>query len=222
MRRMEPSGARSSWDTLETNWEMTACGVGALLIAVFGLHRFLLWIRKDKPWKWKWTISVTTLVMMLFAASIAMTGIIHQLGWMVREPLTQSGNRTLLTHNTSNAKQLFLLLAEYDHEHGALPKNLEILVSEDYIEAGFIELLMFHPERGRTPEPWIYLGAGEVLYEEHAEEGANEYPLLISPQPIRGKWVVLRRDGAVKQLRSSGVRREYPWLLERLPNLVGK
>ncbi|MCP5537643.1 MAG: hypothetical protein H7A51_15600 [Akkermansiaceae bacterium] len=204
---------------LELNWEMAACGVGALLLAVFGFHRFLIWVRKDKPWKWSWTVSMTAMMLMLFAASISMTGIIHQLGWMAREPLTQSSNRALLTVNVSNAKQIFYSLVEYEDEHGQFPDHLQALVIEGLVSAGAMEELSFHPERERATEPWIYLGEGKSFFDGSEKEGSNEYPLIISPRPVRGKWVVLRIDGAVTSYPTQSLMRKYPWLAERLPNL---
>jgi len=56
--------------TLELNLEMALCGVGALLIATYGLHHLLTWVRGEKPWRRSWTLSITALMLMLFGSSI--------------------------------------------------------------------------------------------------------------------------------------------------------
>ena len=115
---------------LEMNWEMAACGLGALLIATYGLHRFFLWIRIGQPWKWSWTISLTTIMLMLFAASIAMTGIIHQLGWMVLEHAfedlladTFAGQRRAVAHERLGAVCVVALAAVAGHDPARVREN---------------------------------------------------------------------------------------------------
>lgn len=201
---------------LEVNWEMTACGTGALMLATFGLHRCMIWLRGSKPWKWRCTISVTAMMLALFAASVAMTGIIHQLAWMTREPLTQSNRRTRITENTNNLKQLFYLLVEYDADYGEYPPSLDHLVAKDYIKPEMMREFLFRPSRGKTPEPWIYLGAGTGT--DMGAEG-EKIPLIVAPHAIRDRWVVLLRDGAVKQETTKTMKEKYPVLHEQLPYL---
>ena len=77
--------------------------VAALLLAAFGfgLHRCLHWLyRSVKPeadseapgWQPRWTASLVGLGCLLFAASVAVVGTIHQLGWIFTssEPILQS------------------------------------------------------------------------------------------------------------------------------------
>jgi len=191
---------------LEVNFEMMACGVGALLLAVFGLQRLLVWVRKDKPWKLSWTISITALMLMLFAASISMTGIIHQLGWMIREPLTESNRGHNQAHNMSNARQISMLLIEYDFEYGELPQSLISLV-----EAGYIDM------KSMAELGYIYLGAEQSMLSDESE---GKFLILISPHPLREKWVILRSDGSVSAVKNDILQREYPELIKRLPNLL--
>jgi len=203
---------------LETNLEMIACGIGALGMATYGLHCLLNWLRGERAWKWSWTLSITSLMLMLFAASISMTGMIHQLGWMMREPLTESSRRSSLVSNTSHAKQWFYLLIEYEGEFGDLPPNLEALLELEGIDEKMVRGLRFTPGRGKPSVPWLYLGAGKSILNEEVGTSSG---LLISPRPIRGKWIVLRTDGSVKQLTTEGLKDECPEVLVRLPRLLG-
>lgn len=201
--------------SLEVNREMAACGTGALVLATYGLHRSILWLRADKRWRWPWTISVTALMLSLFAASVAMTGIVHQLAWMAREPLTQSNKNYPITVNTNSAKQLFYLLVEYDGDDGGYPPSLDHLVAKGYVKAETMREFLFRPAHGGVREPWIYLGAGTGTDGE-----LDSLPLLVSPHPLRDRWIVLQRDGAVKQLPTEMFQEEYPGLLDRLPHLI--
>ena len=204
-------------NSLTLNWEMLGCGIGALAFGTLGLHRLILWLRRGNPWKWAWTLSITALTLMLFAASIAMTGIIHQLGWMTREPLTQRNNRAHITLNISNAKQIFYLLIEYDDENGMMPQSLEEFKHKGY--TGNLHTLQFHPEGGQPPEPWIFLGGGESLLFADEATQQGERIIMIAPMPIRDKWVVLQNDGSAKALLTENIRENHPYVLEKVPNL---
>lgn len=203
--------------SMKWNTEMALCGCGALALAVWGGHGLLVWVSNKRVWKWSWTLSFTTMMLMLFASSVAMTGVIHQVAWMSSEPLTKSNRRARIIHNTSNAKQVFYLLVDYDVENHQLPDSLDLLVKEGYTASS--EILQFNPDQGRSIESWIYLGAGERLLDD-TEKFNGARVLLISPSPNRDKWLVLRSDGAVKQYNASGLRKDYPDVLKRLPNLL--
>lgn len=210
--------------SLDMNWEMTLCGLVALMVATWGSHRMLAWVRKGTGWKWSWTLSLTSLMLMLFASSVAMTGIIHQLAWMSKERLVQS-NRHRWVGNISNAKQMFLLLVEYEEQSGKLPESLNQLEEEGFISD--LGLLQYQASYSKYTEPWIYLGVGRRILADAGdsdEVGDSDAPpvhvLLISPSPNDGRWVILLSNGAAKQVRTDGLRKKYPEVLKQLPNLV--
>jgi len=207
---------------VEINWEMAACGLAALALATFGFHRGMIWIRNDKPWKWTWTLSLTALMLSLFAASVAMTGIIHQMAWMTREPLIQSSHRSIITQNVVSAKQIFLLMIEYDDDFGGYPASLQDLASEGYISAETMQQLMFQPGGRRAPEPWICLGDRVSITDENVEGDSNAMPVMISPQAYDGKWIVLNLDGSVQIFRFQQLKEKYPALVKKLPNMFPK
>jgi prepilin-type processing-associated H-X9-DG protein len=76
-------------------WDGVATGVLCLALFTFGLHRTLRWFHVEvqkaggagaerrRPWSFRWTISLVTLVVMMFVVGIAATGIVHQLGWII-------------------------------------------------------------------------------------------------------------------------------------------
>jgi hypothetical protein len=203
--------------SIKLNGEMILCGCGALALAIWGGHRLLVWVRNGKVWKRSWTLSLTSLLLMLFVSSVAMTGVIHQVAWMSNEPLTKSNRRARLVQNTSNAKQVFMLLVEYDQDYDKLPESLEMLEKELKIE--YLETFQFRPDHGRSTEAWIYLGAGQRLFDDADEQNTSRV-LLISPSPNRDRWIILLSNGAVKQIRASGLRKKYPEVLRRVPNLL--
>ena len=203
--------------SIKLNGEMILCGCGALALAVWGGHRLLVWVRNGRIWKWSWTLSFTAMMLMLFVSSVAMTGVIHQAAWMSSEPLTKSNRRARMVHNTSNAKQLFMVLVEYDQDYNKLPESLEMLENEQYITG--LGNFKFRPDHGRSAEEWIYLGSGHRLVDD--TEGVNpSSALLISPSPNRDRWIILLSNGAVKQVNARLLRKNHPEILRRLPNLL--
>ncbi len=64
-----------------------------LLGVTLGGHAFLRWLYtstspdgQPRRWPWKWTIQLVALVVLLFVAGIAATGVAHQTGWLMRSP----------------------------------------------------------------------------------------------------------------------------------------
>lgn len=77
--------------------EGVATTIVGLALFTFGLHRMLRWFsvargqaeggetRPRRPWMFRWTLSLTTLIVLMFLVGIAATGIVHQGGWLVAE-----------------------------------------------------------------------------------------------------------------------------------------
>lgn len=100
-----------------------ATAVACLLGVIFGLHRFLGWLyaaRGTPPevrrWPWKWTLQSVGLVVLMFVAGVAMTGIVHQTTWVVRspEPLTKGSMRYVVARYQSANNLKFIGVAS-DH-----------------------------------------------------------------------------------------------------------
>lgn len=101
-------------------------------------------------------------------------------------------------------------------EFGGLPKDLSGVVQAEYLTEEAMNQFRFRPRSGGAPEPWIYLGGGRDLMSDEDEE----LPLLISPHSIRGKWIVLEKDGNTSALELRSLQEKFPALGERLPNLL--
>lgn len=72
------------------NWS----GVGLAVLCVAGSavigHRFCAWLWRgaghEDPWRPKWTATGLTVLLLMFAAGTAFTGVVHQVGWLARSP----------------------------------------------------------------------------------------------------------------------------------------
>ena len=59
------------------------------LAAILG-QSFCRWLWKnsghEEPWKPRWTAAGLAVVVLMFAAGMAFTGVVHQTGWLLRSP----------------------------------------------------------------------------------------------------------------------------------------
>jgi hypothetical protein len=125
-----------------------AIAVGCLLGVVFGSHTFLRWVyaasgssptacpTTDPPttpipslrrWPWKWTLQLVGLVVLIFVAGVAVTGIIHQTGWLIHspEPRLRGGMREVSARvkSTNNLKYMGLAAHDVVDNGKALPRS---------------------------------------------------------------------------------------------------
>ena len=109
-----------------------ATAVACLLGVTFGGHAFLRWLYaatgprpEPRRWPWKWTLLLVGLVVLMFVSGIAVTGIAHQTGWLLRspEPLTNDGLRisTARGKSANNLKQIVLGAHTYHDVNHHLP-----------------------------------------------------------------------------------------------------
>jgi prepilin-type processing-associated H-X9-DG protein len=121
------------------NWGGVALGTIALALFSGGLHAFLFWLydrvrqtandgvfRIDTGWKPRWTAAVVEIVLLIFVAGIAATGMTHQLGWLLasEDPwLSQGGARRAArrAQSVNNLKQIGLGLEIYHSGFGSFP-----------------------------------------------------------------------------------------------------
>jgi prepilin-type processing-associated H-X9-DG protein len=88
---------------IQVDWPSIVLGAGAFAGFVIGLH----WVaraligQKGVPWKLRSSLICSSLIVIVFAAGVAVIGVVHQIGWLVtaREPLmvrsVQNGSNNL-------------------------------------------------------------------------------------------------------------------------------
>ena len=61
-----------------------------LALSAFLGHVFCRWLWKnsghEEPWKRRWTATGMSVIVLMFAAGMAFTGVVHQTGWLLRSP----------------------------------------------------------------------------------------------------------------------------------------
>ncbi len=102
--------------------------LAAAAIALFLLHRFVRGLLA-KPLRATVTVRAAGIFLAATAAAIAMTGIVHELAWLARSPLTYDRSGSARTETISNGKQLFLVLLELDQE-GIHPHSVEEVLDQ--------------------------------------------------------------------------------------------
>lgn len=164
---------------------------------------------------------------------LVVIAIIAALAAMATPVIMKQNKKAAMTEATSNAKQVFYLMVEFDQDYGAFPNNdtaSEIGVSgttssndylSQFIEGGYTKSEeIFFAKGGSTPskKPDNVITADSMLekgecgfaYIKDQSTSVNTgRPILVAPydssfafkpDPYDGKAVVLRVDGAVKQL----------------------
>jgi hypothetical protein len=78
------------------NWAGLGLMAGCIVLAAVMGHGFCRWLWRgtghEEPWRLRWTIAGLATVVLMFASGMAVTGVAHQAGWLLRspEPLTRS------------------------------------------------------------------------------------------------------------------------------------
>ncbi|WP_428308060.1 hypothetical protein [Lacipirellula sp.] len=95
-------------------WPTIIMGVTAFVLFTFGLHWFLKQFRASatsaveaspQRWKFRWTAAIVAMVIVAFAAGIAMVGIVHQVGWLAnsKASLTETAIEPYFSDQTEKA-----------------------------------------------------------------------------------------------------------------------
>jgi|GEM_PF-957124 len=97
-------------------WEGVATALFCLILFTLGLHRFLGWFHREsqrqkgtpesqcRPWALRRTRAIVLVVVVMFMAGIAATGIVHQVGWILRsgEPILSQEEASLFFSESSS------------------------------------------------------------------------------------------------------------------------
>lgn len=118
--------------------------------------------------------------------SILLTLVVAALAAMATPIILKQQKKAQLTESTSNAKQLFYVLIEYDQGFAKFPENLQQLEKKEFTN----QLSKLNPSHGGD---WIYFSG-------QSTSSPSSNMLLAAPTAIDDKRVVLRIDGSVKQM----------------------
>ncbi len=119
---------------LNPDLAVIATAAACLLVVTLGGHAFLRWLYaatgpgpEPRRWPWKWTLLLVGLVVLMFVSGIAVTGMAHQTGWLLRspEPLFEGGIRKAASRarSANNMKQIGLAVHSYHDEKHHLPRS---------------------------------------------------------------------------------------------------
>ncbi len=159
--------------------EMTSDGIATaalcLLLIVVGSQFFLNWLYREirSPanlsaprnirWKWRWTGDLLVVIVLMFVAGMAVTGMTHQLGWLLasKDPWVVSGGSVAArrAQSVNNLKQIGLALDSYQEPHHSFPpggtfdRQGRPLQSWQAMILPYIELQALH-ERIDFSMPW--------------------------------------------------------------------
>lgn len=190
------------------NAEIAFGSLIALTLATFGLHRIMRWWRgaqgSAEKWHAGWTLKITAMLLLLFATSIAATGIVHQVGWLFRaEHLTYNAGRGLLTDALSNVKQVSLALRMHADDHeDVFPTSLDELFPK-YTTTR--RILFVNVDRNEPPERIIYFPGYKMT------DPAENTIVLVSPHSFAGERVVGFLDGSTRRADEA----EFQALMQR-------
>ena len=171
----------------------------ATTIALWGAHRLILWWRlaneNKTGWHFKHTALAGSLVLFGSAAAIALSGILHEAAWLPQGKVIQSNRRTTLTVAVSNARQLGLMLFEYETENGTYPSSLLDLEKLATDSVSLRRMMFVDLDTPGPPEPFVLLKGGV------ATGIIPSGIVMIGPQmPENGDFVVLKADNSVTRL----------------------
>jgi len=139
---------------VQIRWDAVISFVVYAVLLVVGSHLFLGWLYRQtgegeaavaRRWQWRWTLSGFCLVVLMFAAGIAMIGVVHQSTWLARSPVPiffPSGSREVANRVkcASNLRQIGVAIDQYARDHdGKCPDDFaDLLLNDDITAAVFV------------------------------------------------------------------------------------
>jgi hypothetical protein len=150
-------------------------------------HGLCRWLWKgtghEAPWRPRWTIAGLATILLMFAAGMAVTGVAHQTGWLLRspEPLLSSTGRS---SNTRNAAATLATLRWAQHDFSSNDRDAN--GKNDYWRGDIAGLYA------------LKVGDQPIKLIEISLAGADARPLtdvssFIRPAPKSGYWYRMLR-----------------------------
>jgi hypothetical protein len=176
------------------NVESALCFVVALVLATIGLHRiFRGWQTARghaETWRAGWTLRITGMLLLLFATSIAATGIVHQVGWLFRaDQVVYNASMGRISIELNNVKQVMTAL------------KMHAMDNEEMYPGGFDELVPKHAASKRVffvradgnepPERLIYVAGRKAT-------DPAETILIFSPHSFENRRAIGQNDGVAR------------------------
>jgi prepilin-type processing-associated H-X9-DG protein len=110
------------WQRVTIDWAAVVVGCVALVLFVVGFHTIARGLLRSKGvgWKLRWSLTCTALVVLVFAAGVAVIGLVHQVGWLAtaREPML-----VVSVHGFSSSSGTNLRVVGFGVAHDPLPKG---------------------------------------------------------------------------------------------------
>jgi hypothetical protein len=173
----------------------------AATVALWGAHRLILWWwlangNRD-AWHFRHTALAGSLLSLGSAAAIALSGVFHELAWLPQGKIIRSNTRSELMMATNCARQLGLMLFEYETEHGSFPQSL-LDLEELALDTRTLQRTVFIDVGSEgPPEPFILLKPGGNA------AGNPSQLVVIGPRMAENSdFVVLKLDNSVSRKRA--------------------
>lgn len=112
-------------------WSLGIAGI-ALVVFVSGLHRLATWYVRADPgkseqlaksirWRFRWTASIAALVVIMFAAGVAMVGVAHQTAWMLSSRESALSKTFAPFASKANLKEIGRATSEFYDKTSSFP-----------------------------------------------------------------------------------------------------
>lgn len=173
------------------NWNIEAVllSLSALIVAVVSLHFVITSLRKKGSWKWKQSVVVSTVVLLLCGMAIAFSGVIHQIAWLGREPITERRGMARATRVINNLKDIYVGLREYEFTHKKPAPSIFVMFEGVHSSYG-------QDEYNHLMRPIMREGDSLVYYGVSMFVAPADVMLAHTSSPVySGGWVCLMADG---------------------------
>lgn len=179
-----------------SHWRAALLPLACLAVAVLLAQRFIRWWITNKEINMSWraghSAAAALLILLGSAAAIAMSGITHQAAWLVSSPWLETNRRVRSALAVSNARQILLVIFEFEIHHNRYPDTLEeALKAVDGLPR---RVLWVETGPDKLREPFI------LLKPRRPSSDVIE-PVLLSPVIQPGDSVVVGySDGSVRSM----------------------
>lgn len=153
------------------NLSINPGGIGLIVLCIAAAswlgHNLATWLwtglGRDGAWRGGWTMLGMLSILLMFAAGVAATGVVHQTGWLMNGPqrLVKSTSRIAYQVKcASNMRQIGMAISMYANVHGQRPSSLQELLHIMAVEDTGTEVLTCPATEaikapGPTSREWI-------------------------------------------------------------------